>query len=75
MIWIFKLGRMGWEGNVTHMGEKRNLDRILWSHLKKQTTLENLGADERMTLNCIFNMLTGCGLDFVAQERDNWQAI
>jgi hypothetical protein len=50
---------MRWAGHEAHMRKKRNIDRVLWGHLKKRATLE----DVRIILNWIFNMLTECGMD------------
>jgi hypothetical protein len=59
IIWIFKSMSMRWAGHEAHMRKKRNIDRVLWGHLKKRATLE----DARIILNWIFNMLTECGMD------------
>jgi hypothetical protein len=37
--------------------------------------LEDLGADGRIILEWILNKSVGkCGLDYLAQDRDKWQA-
>lgn len=50
---------MRWAGHEAHMWKNRNIDRVLWGYLRKETTLE----DARIILNWIFNMPIECGLD------------
>jgi hypothetical protein len=61
---------------VTHVGEKRNMQRIL---VRKPETMHlvDLGTDGRITVKWILNRMGEEVMDWIhlAQDRDKWQAL
>jgi hypothetical protein len=40
-------------GNVTCVGERRNVYRVIWGNLKGRNYMENLGVGGRVVLKCV----------------------
>jgi hypothetical protein len=38
---------------VAHVGERRNVYRVIWGNLKVRNYVENLGVDGRVVLKCM----------------------
>jgi hypothetical protein len=67
IIRLIKSRRMGWVEHVAHMGEMRNVYKILTGKPEWTRPLKRLKMDLKG------NWVWGCGLD-LAQDRDWWQA-
>jgi hypothetical protein len=71
--WCFTITkRMRWMGPTAHMGEKRNACNVLGVKHEEKRQLQDLGADGRIILQCIFrNSMLGHRLDLL----DSRQAV
>ena len=62
IIWVIKLRRTRWAGNVACMGVKRNAYKVLAGKLKERDHLEELHIDGKVILTWIVGGMGGCGL-------------
>jgi hypothetical protein len=77
IVWVTKSRRMRWAGHVAHMGEEREVYRVLVGNPEGKGPL---GRPRRRWLNSIRTDLqeVGCGyMDWIglAQERDRWRTL
>jgi hypothetical protein len=54
-----KSRRIGFAGDLAHMGEKRKCTRFWWKNLKERDHSENRGVDKRMGLELALRILVG----------------
>jgi len=54
IIWVIKLRRMRWAGNVVCMGESKGHTGFWWGNLKERDHWGNPGIDGRIILRWIF---------------------
>jgi len=74
IVWVIKWRRMRWAGHVAHMGEEREVYRVLVGNLEGKRPLgrsrRRLGDNIKMDLQEV-----GCGyMDWIGltQDRDRW---
>jgi len=69
---VIKSRRMRWAGQVTRMGERRGIYRVLVGKLKERDNLEDPGVDGRIIIRC--GMWDMNWID-LTQDRDKWWAL
>jgi len=75
IVWVLKSRRMRWAGHVAHMGEGRDVHRVL---VGKPEGKRPLGRPRRRWDNIKMNLReVGGGGDWMelAQDRDRWRAL
>ena len=54
IIWVIKLRRMRWPGQVAHMEEKKMNTAFWWGNVWETDHLEDQGVEKRIILRWIF---------------------